>query len=101
MAKTIMMVNDPASMQQPVCLVPRGGWYGSIEACDGSDALSRLNGRKTHLVISGANIPNRADITFAENLKQMPSYKCTLPCRKQNLCSGNVDEYFVGEMKNG
>ena len=43
--KTIMTVDDSASLRQMVSLVLRGGGYEVIEAADGLDALSKLNGR--------------------------------------------------------
>mgnify|MGYP001585560813 CR=1 FL=1 len=77
MAKTIMVVDDSASLRQVVSIALRGAGYDVIEGCDGKDALDKLTGQKVHLVISDVNMPNMDGITFVKNLKQMPAYKFT------------------------
>lgn len=77
MAKTVMIVDDSASLRQVVGIALRGAGYEVIEGCDGKDALSKLNGQKVHLVISDVNMPNMDGITFVKNLKQIPAYKFT------------------------
>ena len=77
MAKTIMIVDDSASLRQVVGIALRGAGYDVIEGCDGKDALAKLTGQKVHLVISDVNMPNMDGITFVKNLKQMPAYKFT------------------------
>jgi two-component system chemotaxis response regulator CheY len=77
MAKTIMVVDDSASLRQVVAIALRGAGYEVIEGCDGKDALAKLTGQKVHLVISDVNMPNMDGITFVKNLKQMPAYKFT------------------------
>jgi two-component system chemotaxis response regulator CheY len=77
MAKTIMIVDDSASLRQVVSIALKGAGYETIEACDGRDALSKLNGGKVHLVISDVNMPNMDGITFLKELKKLPNYKFT------------------------
>jgi two-component system chemotaxis response regulator CheY len=77
MAKTIMVVDDSASLRQVVGIALRGAGYDVIEGCDGKDALAKLKGQKVHLVISDVNMPNMDGITFVKNLKQLPDYKFT------------------------
>lgn len=77
MAKTIMIVDDSASLRQVVSIALRGAGYEVIEACDGKDGLSKLNGQKIHLIISDVNMPNMDGFTFVQNVKQQPSYKFT------------------------
>ena len=77
MAKTIMIVDDSASLRQVVGIALRGAGYQTIEACDGKDALTKLDGSKIHLVISDVNMPNMDGITFVKELKANPSYKFT------------------------
>ncbi|MDO9054453.1 MAG: response regulator [Gallionella sp.] len=77
MAKTIMVVDDSASLRQVVSIALRGAGYDVLEGCDGRDALSKLTGQKVHLVISDVNMPNMDGITFVKNLKQLPAYKFT------------------------
>lgn len=77
MAKTIMIVDDSASLRQVVGIALKGAGYDVIEACDGKDALSKLDGKKIHLIISDVNMPNMDGITFLKAAKQLPAYKFT------------------------
>lgn len=77
MAKTVMIVDDSASLRQVVGIALRGAGYEVIEGCDGKDALAKLTGQKVHLVISDVNMPNMDGITFVKNLKQIATYKFT------------------------
>jgi len=58
MAKTILIVDDSASIRQVVGLTLKGAGYDVVDAVDGRDALGKLDGRKLHLVISDVNMPN-------------------------------------------
>ena len=77
MPKTIMIVDDSASLRQVVNMALKGAGYDTIEACDGKDALSKLNGNKVHLIISDVNMPNMDGISFVKELKKIPEYKFT------------------------
>lgn len=77
MAKTILIVDDSASLRQVVAIALKGGGYDVIEACDGKDALTKLDGRKLHLIISDVNMPNLDGIGFVKAAKQLPAYKFT------------------------
>ncbi|WP_079436336.1 response regulator [Zoogloea sp. LCSB751] len=77
MAKTILVVDDSASLRQVVSIALKGAGYDVVEACDGKDALGKLDGRKVHLVISDVNMPNMDGITFVKEMKKLPSYKFT------------------------
>ncbi len=77
MAKTILIVDDSASLRQVVAIALRGGGYDVIEAFDGVDGLSKLNGQKIHLIISDLNMPNMDGITFVKAVKQNAAYKFT------------------------
>lgn len=77
MTKTIMIVDDSASLRQVASIVLQGAGYELIEACDGSDALARLNDRKVHLIISDVNMPNMDGIAFMKAVKSLPDHKFT------------------------
>ncbi|MCQ8129133.1 response regulator [Methylomonas rivi] len=77
MSKTILVVDDAASIRQVVGIALKGAGYNVIEAVDGKDGLSKLNGEKVHLIISDVNMPNMDGITFVRELKQLPAYKFT------------------------
>lgn len=77
MSKTILVVDDSASVRQVVGLALKGAGYTVIDATDGMDALKKLNGQKVHLVISDVNMPNMDGISFVKELKKLPPYKFT------------------------
>lgn len=77
MAKTVLIVDDSASLRQVVNISLKGAGYNVIEACDGKDALAKLNGEKIHLIISDVNMPNMDGITFVKEAKKLPNYKFT------------------------
>ena len=77
MAKTILIVDDSASLRQVVNIALASAGYEVIEAVDGVDALTKLDGRKIHLIISDVNMPNMDGITLVKEIKQKADYKYT------------------------
>jgi len=77
MAKTVLIVDDSATIRQVVSIALRGAGYEVIEGSDGVDALSKLHGQKIHLIISDVNMPNMDGITFVKEVKKLPDYKFT------------------------
>lgn len=77
MAKTILIVDDSASLRQVVAIALKGAGYDVIEGCDGQDGLAKLDGTKVHLVISDVNMPNMDGLTMVQKIKEMPAYKFT------------------------
>lgn len=75
MKKTILVVDDSASMRSLVSMTLTDDGFDVIEACDGRDALKKLSGQKIHLVISDVNMPNMDGITFVTEMKKLASYK--------------------------
>ena len=77
MAKTILIVDDSASLRQVVKISLVEAGYDVIEAGNGQEGLQRLDGRKIHLIVSDVNMPVMDGITFLKNVKQHASYKFT------------------------
>ena len=77
MGKTVLIVDDSASLRQVVSIALKGAGYDVIEGCDGKDALTKLDGQKVHLIISDVNMPNMDGIAFVKEVKKLPSYKFT------------------------
>lgn len=77
MSKTILVVDDSASLRQVVDIALSGAGYSVIQACDGVDALTKLNGQKINLIICDVNMPNMDGITFVAESKKLPAYRFT------------------------
>jgi len=77
MAKTIMVVDDSASLRNVVCIALKGAGYDVIEAADGREALAKLTGQKVHLIVTDVNMPNMDGITLVREVKKLPNYKFT------------------------
>lgn len=77
MAKTILIVDDSASLRQVVAIALKTAGYDVMEASDGRDALAKLNGQKINLIISDLNMPNMDGISLVKAVKQLPNYRFT------------------------
>lgn len=58
MSKTILTVDDSASMRQMVSFTLKRAGYEVLEASDGNEALSKLEGASVHMIITDLNMPN-------------------------------------------
>ncbi len=74
MSKTIMTVDDSASVRQMVSFTLKGAGYQVIEASDGQDALNKLKG-DVHMIITDLNMPNMDGIELIKNVRANPKYK--------------------------
>ena len=77
MAKTIMVIDDSASLRQVVRMALEDAGYDVVEACDGKDALGKLGNTKFSLMVCDVNMPNMDGITFVQELKKLPNHKFT------------------------
>jgi two-component system, chemotaxis family, chemotaxis protein CheY len=73
--KTVMTVDDSASVRQMVDFVLREGGYEVIQAVDGLDALSKLKGQEVHLILSDINMPQMDGLELTRQLRALPQYK--------------------------
>lgn len=77
MIKTVLIVDDSASMRNVLTIALRGAGYEVLQGCHGRDALDKLTGQKVHLIISDVNMPVMDGISFLKAVKEIPSYKFT------------------------
>jgi two-component system, chemotaxis family, chemotaxis protein CheY len=75
LAKSILIVDDSASIRQIVSYTLKGAGYDVIEGVDGADALTKLAGQKVHLIICDINMPVMDGISFVREIKQSADYK--------------------------
>ena len=74
MSKTIMTVDDSASIRQMVAFTLKGAGYSVIEASDGKDALTKLTG-SVNMVITDLNMPNLDGIGLIKGIRGQAAYK--------------------------
>ena len=80
MSKRILIVDDSASVRSVVSIALKGAGYDVVQACDGVDGLSKLDGKRFHLIVSDVNMPNMDGITFVKELRKIATYKFTPVC---------------------
>lgn len=77
MSKTILIVDDSASLRQVVAIALQKEGYEVLQAGDGKEGLGVLDGRKINLIISDVNMPNMDGISMVKQIKTLPKYKFT------------------------
>jgi two-component system, chemotaxis family, chemotaxis protein CheY len=75
MAKTILAVDDSASIRKMVNFTLTGAGYEVVEAVDGQDGLERAKGRQVNLVLTDQNMPRMDGLTLIRSLRSMQEYK--------------------------
>jgi two-component system chemotaxis response regulator CheY len=75
MVKTVLSVDDSASMRQMVKLTLSGAGYNVIEAGDGKEALARVGDAEINMVLTDLNMPNMDGLTLIRELRKMPAYR--------------------------
>jgi two-component system chemotaxis response regulator CheY len=76
MAKIILIVDDSSSLRTVVRLALERAGYAVIDACDGQDALAKLEAaQKVHLIVSDVNMPNMDGISFVKAVKAHPRHR--------------------------
>jgi two-component system, chemotaxis family, chemotaxis protein CheY len=74
MAKTILAVDDSASMRQMIRLTLRGAGYEVIEAADGQEGLSQAKAGSPHMILTDLNMPVMDGMVFIKELRKQPAF---------------------------
>ena len=75
--KTILAVDDSATMREMVAFVLESAGYRVIEAEDGAQGLDRATATNVDLVITDQNMPNMDGLTLVRSLRELRDYKST------------------------
>ncbi len=78
MAKTILTVDDSASIRQMVSFTLKSAGYEVVEAIDGQDGLDKAKTKSFNLIFTDQNMPRMDGLTLIKNLRNLPQYK-TVP----------------------
>lgn len=77
MAKTILAVDDSASIRQMVSFTLKSAGYDVIEAVDGQDGLDKAKSRTINLVLTDQNMPRMDGLSLIKSLRALPQYTST------------------------
>jgi two-component system chemotaxis response regulator CheY len=75
MSKTILSVDDSASVRQMVKLTLTGAGYQVIQANDGSEGLAKAKTSQVDMVMTDLNMPVMNGLALIKELRQLPAYK--------------------------
>ncbi len=76
MGKTVLIVDDSATMRQMVAFTLSSAGYDVIEAGDGKEAVDKISaGSKPDLVVTDLNMPEMDGIALIKELRRMPSLR--------------------------
>ena len=75
MAKTILAVDDSASIRKMVAFTLKSAGYEVIEAIDGQDALDKANIHQVNLILTDINMPGMDGFKLLELLRKLTHYK--------------------------
>ncbi|WP_419728560.1 response regulator [Lichenicola sp.] len=74
MSRTILTVDDSASIRQMVKLTLTSGGYTVLQAVDGLDGLAQARGVRADLVITDLNMPGLNGLGLIRELRKLSSY---------------------------
>jgi two-component system chemotaxis response regulator CheY len=75
MSKTILSVDDSASVLQMVKLTLTGGGYTVVQASNGADGLAKARAGGIDMVLTDLNMPVMNGLTMIRELRKLP--QCT------------------------
>ncbi|WP_424193802.1 response regulator [Ampullimonas aquatilis] len=75
MSKTVLAVDDSASIRQMVAFTLKAAGYEVIQAGDGQEALDKAKTCTASLVLTDQNMPRMDGLTLVRNLRSLPQYK--------------------------
>ncbi len=74
MSKSILVVDDSASMRRLLGVTLRSAGYEVIEARDGDEALDYARKHRVDVVITDVNMPRMDGITLVAHLRTLANY---------------------------
>jgi two-component system chemotaxis response regulator CheY len=74
MAKTVLSVDDSASIRQMVKLTLAGAGYDVIQASDGADGLAKAQAAAVDMVVTDLNMPVMNGLDLIRALRKLPAY---------------------------
>ena len=77
MPKTVMLVDDSATVRQVMRFAFEHAGYAVIEAADGEEALATLDGRRVSAVVCDIAMPKLDGLSFLKAMRGLRDYRFT------------------------
>ena len=75
MSKTILSVDDSASVLQMVKLTLTRAGYQVVQAVNGADGLAKARASTVDMVLTDVNMPVMDGLTLIRELRKLPAFK--------------------------
>jgi two-component system chemotaxis response regulator CheY len=75
MARTILIVDDTESILEMVDFILQKAGYQVIRACNGEDAISKMDGSPIDMVITDLHMPKVDGIELCKEIRKMETYQ--------------------------
>lgn len=75
MKKRILIVDDSETIRKTMVLALKKYEFETVEAVDGMDGLSKLDGSKFHLIITDENMPHLNGLNMVRTIKKEKKYE--------------------------
>ena len=76
-AATVLVIDDSPSVRTIARAALERAGYSVLEACDGSDAMERLDGRSISVIVCDLTMPRLDGLGFLRYLRNHPRYRFT------------------------
>lgn len=73
--KTVLSVDDSASVRQMVKLTLTAAGYDVVQANDGAEGLAKARDKPVDMVLTDVNMPVMNGLALIKELRQLPNYK--------------------------
>jgi two-component system chemotaxis response regulator CheY len=77
MTKTVLVVDDSASVRNVTAPALAAAGYRVLEAEDGLQALDRVRSNPVHLVVCDLNMPKLDGMGFLRQMRKIPAHRFT------------------------
>ncbi|MCB6182766.1 response regulator [Leeia sp. TBRC 13508] len=77
MPKTVLTVDDSASIRQMVAFTLKSAGYTVVEAPDGNAGLATAKSSNIDLILTDQNMPGMDGLTLIKALRALPQYRST------------------------
>jgi len=77
MSKTVLIVDDSASMRQMLSFTLQQGGFEVVAGTNGQEGLEQLDSHRVDLIVTDLNMPVMDGITFIKNARALPALKGT------------------------